>query len=299
MKFNFTTFVLTSFLFVSSSCDNKITNPTNDIYLSIPDSHFETILIEQGIDSDGVVNQKILKEDAEKVSQLDLNKTSNFGEISNLTGIEGFINIKLLSAALHKIEAVDLSFNTKLDTLFLQGNYLTSIDISNNQNLVFADVQSNELSSIKGLSKATRLKKLNVSWNNLKEFSIQNESIEVLHISQNLLKSFDTSGAINLTNILLTSNELITVDLSSNTLLETLLISDNRIQNISLEHNRNLTHLYITSNSLTNLNVSNNKELVDLRVDRNPDLTCIEIKNGQEIPTVSLSDYQELNNVCN
>ena len=239
MKFNFTTFVLTSFLFVSSSCDNKITNPTNDIYLSIPDSHFETILIEQGIDSDGVVNQKILKEDAEKVSQLDLNKTSNFGEISNLTGIEGFINIKLLSAALHKIEAVDLSFNTKLDTLFLQGNYLTSIDISNNQNLVFADVQSNELSSIKGLSKATRLKKLNVSWNNLKEFSIQNESIEVLHISQNLLKSFDTSGAINLTNILLTSNELITVDLSSNTLLETLLISDNRIQNISLEHNRN------------------------------------------------------------
>ncbi len=299
MKIIYTIFVLTSFLFASSSCDNEITNPISDFYLSIPDNHFETILIEQGIDSDGIVNQQMLIEDAEKVNHLDLNLSSNFGDISDLTGIEGFVNIELLSAARHKIETVDLSLNIKLDTLLLYGNYLTSIDISNNPNLILVDVQANEISSIQGLSKATNLKKLNIAWNNLKEFSIHNESIEVLHISQNLLKSFDTSGAINLTNILLTSNELTTVDFSSNTLLETLLISDNKIQDMNLANNGNLTHLYITSNSLTNLNVSNNLKLVDLRVDRNPDLTCIEIKNGQEIPTVSISDYQKLSNICN
>jgi Leucine-rich repeat (LRR) protein len=183
--------------------------------------------------------------------------------------------------------------------LLLQGNYLTSIDLSNNPNLILVDILSNQLSSINGLSGATNLKKLNLSWNNLEEFSIHNESLEVLHISQNLLKSIDINGAVNLKNILLTSNELVTVDFSSNTLLETMLISDNKIQNINLEKNSNLTHLYITSNSLTGLNVSNNQELVDLRVNRNPNLSCIKIHSGQEIPTVSKSDYQELNDICN
>lgn len=292
-------FILTLFLIVSCSSDDENPNPINDVYLSIPDNHFETILIEQGIDTDGIINQQMLKTDAEEVSLLDLNFSADFGEISDLTGIEGFVNLKLLSAASNNIKNIDLSLNTKLDTLLLQGNYLTSIDISNNPNLILVDIQSNELSSINGLSRATSLKKLNLSWNNLEEFSIHNESIEVLHISQNLLKSFDTNGALNLRNILLTTNELTTVDLSSNTLLETLLISDNKIQNINLEHISNLTHLYITSNSLTSLDVSNNQELVDLKVNRNPDLTCIKIQSGQEIPTVSKSDYQELNDICN
>lgn len=283
---------------VSCSSDEN-TKPINDVYLSIPDNHFEIILIEQGIDSDGIINQQMLKTDAEKVSLLNLNLSSDFGEIIDLTGIEGFVNITLLSAAGHKIENIDLSLNTKLDTLLLQGNYLSGIDIGENPKLIFVDVQSNELTSINGLSNATNLKKLNLSWNNLEEFSIHNESIEVLHLSQNLLESIDTNGAVNLKNILLTSNELTTVDFSTNILLETLLISNNKIQNIDLEHNSNLTHLYISSNSLTKLSVSNNQELVDLRVDRNPDLACIKIRSGQEIPTVSKSEYQELNDSCN
>ncbi len=306
MKFNFTRnkiihpiFALTLFLVVSCSSNDEKIKAVNDIYLSIPDNHFETILIEQGLDSDGIVNQQILKADAEEVSYLNLNLSSDFGEISDLTGIEGFTNLKLLSASGQKIEAINLSLNTKLDTLYLQSNYLTSIDISNNPNLILLDIQSNELIAINGLSSATNLKKLNLSWNNLEEFSIHNQSLEVLHMSQNLLKSLEIDGAINLKNILLTSNYLTTVDFSSNTLLETLLISDNEIQNINLERNSNLTHLYITSNSLTSIDVSNNQGLVDLRVDRNPDLTCIKIQSGQEIPTVSKSDYQELNDICN
>tara|TARA_R110002051_G_scaffold188453_1_gene257854 strand:+ start:6753 stop:7634 length:882 start_codon:yes stop_codon:yes gene_type:complete len=290
---------LSCIFFISCTQDDINTNQLNDVYLSIPDNHFETILIEQGIDSDGIVNQQMLKADAKQVSHLNLNLSNDFGEIIDLTGIEGFTNLTFLSASGQQIESVDLSFNTKLDTLNLQANYLNSIDISNNPNLILMDIQSNELSSINGLSNATNLKKLNLSWNNFEELSIHNEFLEVLHISQNLLKSLDTSGAINLKNILLTSNELTTVDFSSNTLLETLLISDNNIESIDLEHNSDLTHLYITSNLLTSIDVSNNQELIDLRVDRNPNLTCIKIQSGQQIPTVSKSDYQELNDICN
>lgn len=296
-KITYPIFALTLFLIIS--CSNDDENQTNDIYLNIPDIHFETNLIEQGIDSDGIVNQQMLKSDAEAVSSLDLNLSANFGEISDLTGIEGFINITFLSAAGQEINDIDLSFNTKLDTLFLNGNHLTSIDISNNPNIILLDVQSNELSTINGLTKLTNLKEMNLSFNNFEEINIKNESIEVLLISHNLLKTIDTNDALNLKNVFIILNQLTTVDFSSNTLLETLVISGNKLQNINLEHNTGLTHLYSSSNLLTSLDVSHNLELIDLRVDRNPDLTCIKIQNSQEIPTVSLSDYQQLNETCN
>lgn len=280
------------------SCSNDNGDSINDIYLDIPDSHFETILIEQGIDTDGVVNQHMLKSDALKVNLLDLNPSVNFGEIADLTGIEGFINLRSLSVTGQKIKTIDLSFNTKLDTLYLNGNLLTTIDISNNTNLILLDIQSNELSTINGLSKLNKLKNVNLSFNNFEDISIKNESIEVLLISHNLLKSIDTHDAVNLKNVLIILNQLTTVDFSSNTLLETLVISGNKLQNINLENNTRLTHLYSSSNLLTTLDVSKNHELIDMRVDRNPDLTCIKIESGQNIPTISLSDYQELNSLC-
>lgn len=290
--------VLTLSLIVSCSSDDETLNQTDNIYLNIPDIHFETKLIELGIDSDGIVNQQMLRSDAEKLDRLDLNLSTDTGKIIDFTGIEGFVNITYLSAAGQEIEDVDLSFNTKLDTIFLYGNYLTNIDISNNPNLILLDIQSNELIAITGLSKSTNLKKANLSFNNFEEISINNTSIETLLISHNLLKSIDTKDALNLKNVFIILNQLTTVDFSSNRLLETLVISGNNLQNIDLEKNTSLTHLYSSSNLLASLDVSNNPELIDLRVDRNPDLTCIKILNGQEIPTVSLSDYQELNTNC-
>jgi len=273
----------------------------DDMYLYIPDTHFETKLVEQGIDSDGIVNQQMLKADAEKVSVLDLNLSANSGEIADLTGIEGFVNLKLLSADNQELELIDLSYNTLLDTLYLSGNKFSSIDLSNNTNLIFVDIQTNKFSSgssIIGLSNATNLKDLDLSWNYLEDFSIHNESLEVLHMGNNDLKSIDTNGAINLRNVVLASNKLEAVDFSTNTSLETLLLAGNKLEHIDLENNTNLTHLYISSNSLTSLDVSHNQELVDLRVSDNPNLTCIKIQKDQ-YPYVIKSDYQELNEICN
>ena len=280
-----------------TSCSSSDTDSDDNQYLDIPDASFEAILIKEGIDSDGTLNQRMLRKDALEVSVLDLNFSSET-VISDLTGIEGFVGLKKLSAMQQEITEIDLRHNTFLDTLVLAGNYISNIDISNNPNLVLLDVQSNQLSAINGLSKAVHLKELNLSFNELEEFSIENETLEILKISNNLLHSFDVKGSINLKNILLTTNELTSVDFSKNILLETLLISDNNIQNIDLEHNTSLTHLYISSNSLTDLDVGNNQELIDLKVDRNPNLSCIKIQGAQNIPNVSISEYQELNTSC-
>lgn len=280
-----------------TSCSSSDTDSDDNQYLDIPDASFEAILIKEGIDSDGTLNQRMLRKDALEVSVLDLNFSSET-VISDLTGIEGFVGLKKLSAMQQEITEIDLRHNTFLDTLVLAGNYISNIDISNNPNLVLLDVQSNQLSAINGLSKAVHLKELNLSFNELEEFSIENETLEILKISNNVLHSFDVKGSISLKNILLTTNELTSVDFSKNILLETLLISDNNIQNIDLEHNTSLTHLYISSNSLTDLDVGNIQELVDLKVDRNPNLSCIKIQGAQNIPNVSISEYQELNTSC-
>lgn len=291
-------FVVALLFMFSCSSKDPIPEPIDEVYLSIPDPNFETLLIEQGIDSDGMVNQQMSKADAEQVSVLDLNLSSHFGDIRDLTGIEGFVNLTYLSAAGQELEEVDLSSNTQLDTLLLHANYLSSIDLSNHTKLVYVDLQSNLLTSISGLSGASHLKELNVSFNDLEEFTIDNASVEALFMTNNLLTSFDAQGAPNLKSILLTSNQLTRVDLSSNVDLETLVISDNQIQHIQLEQNSQLRYLYISSNALTGLDVSNNQALVDLRVHGNPDLRCIKIQAGQEIPTVSKSDGQELNSNC-
>lgn len=280
-----------------SSCSNDEPEPTN-LYLEISDAHFEAILIGQGIDSDGAINGQMLRTDAENVSKLDLNLNSNHGEIESLSGIEGFTNLTFLSAANQQIESVDLSFNTKLDTLIFFNNYLTEIDLSANSKLIWADLNFNELSSISGLSNAESLKIIDLSYNFFEHLTIENESIETLFVMQNQLKTIDASGAVNLKSLLLTSNQIEAVDLSNNTLLETLILSDNQIEELDLTQNTALTYFYISSNALTTLDVSQNTALEDLRVDRNPSLSCIKIGSEQNIATSKLSDHQQLSTNC-
>jgi len=283
--------------FFSCSKDDNI-DTISDKFLSIPDASFEEILIVKGIDSDGVVNMQMLKSDAEHVEELDL-ATLEFGAITDLSGIEGFTSLKKLIANQHDLEQIDLSANILLEEVYLAGNYLSSIDVSKNTNLVELDLTSNQLTTIIGLSELVKLENLNLSFNYFKELTVDNASLEILHISNNDLISLDISSAVNLTNVLLTTNKLNALDISSNKKLQTLLVSDNQLQSINLGKNISLTHLYIASNLLTGLDVSNNQNLMDLKVDRNPSLTCIKITNGQNIPSVTLSNHQVLNDLCN
>ncbi len=285
-------FVTSAFIF---SCNDD--EPAEEPYLTIPDSQFEARLIEEGIDSDTTINQKLLKTDAEKVTHLHLDFEAN-KIIKDLTGIEGFVNLTYLTVDKQDIETIDLSHNTKLDTLWLVGTYLTTIDLSANLNLLSVNLPSNELETVEGLSNAGDLRRLDLSWNYLEDIVIQNQSLENLFLNNNFLESIDVTESENLRTANLVSNQISTVDFSNNIQLEVLIISDNKLQEIQLDPLENLTYFYSSSNELLSLDVSQNPMLVDLRVDRNPDLTCIKTQPGQEIPTVILGDHQELSSSC-
>ncbi len=286
-------------LSINMACtkEQDLTEP-DQAYLEIPDNRFEELLIAQGIDTDQTIDQQIARADAAAVTRLDLSVAGNEEMISDLTGIEGFVNLTFLAAAGHEFTEVDLSANTDLDTLILANNLLSDIDLSSNPRLVYVDLIANELLSVTGLSNARFLQWLNLSWNYLEELTLDNPSLEVLSATHNQLGVVDLTKATNLKNLLLRINELSEIDLRANTRLETLILSGNQIEGADLSQNNQLTHFYMSGNLLAELDVSSNQNLIDLRVHNNPNLSCIQIAEGQEIPTVSLSEGQQLRVDC-
>ncbi|WP_422359493.1 hypothetical protein [Reichenbachiella sp.] len=278
------------------ACDQDDHSNT-DLYIQIPDESFEAQLIAQGIDSDTTINQQILKSDAESISRLELDASQDT-VILDLTGIEGFSNLTYLSASFNDFVTVDLSKNMKLDSVSMIANLLTEIDFSKNENLVYVQLESNELIVVDGLADKPKLKNVQLSFNYLEALDVSNSGVEVLFASDNDITTIDLSGAVDLKNIFLKTNDLESIDLRANPLLETVVLSDNKIQSLNVEENKSIEYLWISSNSLTNLDVSSLPSLVHLTIHNNPKLSCVNIGTGQDIPTVTKTEDQQLSEGC-
>jgi hypothetical protein len=260
-------------LTVSCSKDNE--TPILGLeYVIIPDANFEGKLVLDGYDSDGIVNQKMLKSDAGKVEKLSLYSL----DINSLSGIEAFVNLKRLYANANNLQTIDISENVLLDTISL---------ISNN------------LISIEGIPAAKNLKWLSLSSNLFTEFTLENTSVKNFLMDHNELTDLDVSLAPKLESAVLNLNEITNLDFSNNPLLKVLNFSANKVETISFENNLNLEYIYCSSNLFTDFDLSMLPNLIDVRVDRNPTLTCIKIALGQDIPTLKLSSYQQANTNCN
>lgn len=296
LKKGLTAFIPGIAMLFSACSEEEVALTSNAI--AVPDVAFEARLIDLGLDSDSTINQQISIADAEKATRLELGPSDQFEDITDLAGIEGFKNLTFLSVYHQDLEEINLSSNSKLDSLYVTANNLIHLDVSGNSNLVVINASSNVMTSIEGLDQAKGLKTLDLSFNDFEHITIINESLEQVFLGNNLLKTIELNGAPNLRNAMLTTNQLTEVDFSSNTLVETLLLSDNQLTSIDLTQNKELAYLYISSNSLQSLDVSQNQKLVDLRPNRNPDLSCIKISPEQEIPATWLDDYQKLNQAC-
>ncbi|MGX1930139.1 leucine-rich repeat domain-containing protein [Flagellimonas sp. 2504JD4-2] len=300
MKFKTPSFSLALFALMAACSNDNDTNridPETEIY--VPDAQFESKLISLGIDTDGIVNEKVLKSDAAQVEYLDISTQITSEEIHDLTGIEGFPNLKRLFAIGNRLSEIDLSNNVLLDTLDLSGNDLSAIDLSKNKALVRLDLKVNDLTELNGLSAATNLKWLNLSFNYFEAYTIENPSLVNFLMSHNDLTTFDATAAVNLESIFIPTNQMTTLDLTQNKLLETIDVGDNKLNQIDFGEKQHLQYLSCFSNVLTSLDVSNFGALDYLSANRNPDLLCIQIDSGQSIPTLKLSDYQQTNEACN
>jgi len=295
-KTNYPLFLLVTASIIIAACTKKTfyEEPTN-LHVEILDAKFEQKLIDLQIDSDGIINQKVLKSDAAPVEKLILTNT----QIQNLKGIEAFVNLKRLYVGGNDISTVDLSKNGLLDTLDLAGNRLKTIDLSFNTKLIYSDLYGNELTTVTGLGSSTNLNYLSLSFNYLTEFTIENPSLETLNIDNNDIVNFDAYLGENLKTLIMYTNKIKTIDFSNNLKLKVLRVADNKLTNITLGQKDELFYFSCSNNFLSSLDVSHFGKLAHLYITDNPSLKCIKIKSGQQIPTVGNSTYQELKTNCN
>lgn len=219
----------------------------------IPDSNFEKALIDLGIDS-GAIDGQVLTANISGVNGLNL----DLKNISDMTGIEDFINLKFLTVSKNsQLTTLDLSKNTKLEYLDCIDNELTTLNLSNN----------------------TELKELICTNNKLQNLNINNNiNLTFLWCGANELTTLDISNNINLVFFACHLNELTTLDLTKNTKLETVNCNNNRIQTLNFSNNNDIKDVNCMVNELTTLDFSNKTKLFILNCNNNK-LNVLNLKN--------------------
>ena len=200
-------------------------------YTSIPDGNFEQYLINSGVDT-GAKDGKVLTSNINTIKSLYIGSQN----ITNLTGIQDFVNLEILQCYLNKLTTIDLSKNTSLKKLFCNLNQLTSLDLSKNVLLIEVNCGQNRISS------------LDIS---------QNENLTILNCSDNQIKTLDFYKNIKITDIDCSSNILTDLNVSKNTLLKNLTTTNNNLASLDVSNNINLTFFSCYNNIITNLNVNN------------------------------------------
>lgn len=94
--------------------------------VTIPDDNFLNALIELGVDTngDGIISPA----EAEAITFLNVSHKS----ISDMTGIEAFVNLDSLDCWNNHLTTLDVSNCTALEFLYCIANQLTSLNISSN-----------------------------------------------------------------------------------------------------------------------------------------------------------------------
>ncbi|CAM1345258.1 hypothetical protein [Tenacibaculum amylolyticum] len=203
-------------------------------YTQIPDANFEAALNTLGYDDllgDGQVPTALI----EVITTLELNNQN----ISDLTGINDFVALESLKLQYNNLTSLDVSSLVNLRILWAaNGNIFNTIDVSNNT------------------------------------------ALEDFRIRQYTGTSIDISANTALTRFACTSCDLVTVDTSNNPNLSFLDLWDSDITSIDVSSNTNLATLDVAYTDLSELDLSLNTGLTNLIAHDITTLTSLNIKNG-------------------
>ncbi|MGB3078259.1 MAG: T9SS type A sorting domain-containing protein [Saprospiraceae bacterium] len=243
--------------------------------VNIPDPAFKSTL----------VNNAAINTDIDREIQV-TEATAFTGElfiygafISNLTGLEAFTAIDSLYLYGTGVTSLDVTSNTALIYLNCSYNKLTSIDVSGNTALTELYCEYNQLTSV-DLSANTALTTLNCTHNQLTNLNVStNTALTAMYCYYNQLTSLDVSSNMDLSILYTGNNPLTSLNFSNN--LEFLDCEYNQLTSLDVSANTALWYLVCNNNQLTSLNVKNGNNIHFFAFDAtfNPNLTCIQVDN--------------------
>jgi len=262
-----------------------------------PDAAFRAFLKDPSIDQneDGILSE----DEIEACTSI---WCGNRG-ISDLTGIQIFVNLQSLSCASNQLTSLDvrentqltylgcdsnrlteldLSRNKKLEELFCENNRLTELDLRKNPNLTYVSCYSNRLTAL-DLSRNTKLEELDCGSNRLTALNLsRNTKLEELYCGSNRLTELDVSRNTALKRFFCYSNRLTSLDVSGNAALIYLACSENRLTELDILNNPALINLYCDGNRLTSLTVGSGSALKFIYCRENG-LTALDIRNATKL----------------
>ncbi|MBU2926970.1 T9SS type A sorting domain-containing protein [Winogradskyella psychrotolerans] len=261
----------------SEDCSIVIPEPTT----YVPDDNFEQYCIDSGWDD--VLDDYVLTANINGIVNINI---ANKG-IADLTGIEDFVALKILTCEYNDITTLDLSNNTALERLRSSNNNITTIDISNNTALIELNLGGNALTTI-DVTNNTALTEFLISSNGLTTLDVSNNTaLTEFRCGSNNVTTLNVSNNTALTIINCGNNNLTTLDVSNNTALESLYCGNNSLTNLDLSNNSVLNTLSCYDNTLSNLNVANgnNSNITYFDATNNPSLYCIQVDAAFTPPT--------------
>ena len=170
--------------------------------------------------------------------------------------------------------------------------------------IISIDVDSKNISSLKGIEHFTALTTLYCSANQLTALDVskntalqtlwcennqltaldvsKNTALTYLRCNDNQLTALDVSGCTALTDLNCSANQLTTLDVSMNTALTDLNCYNNQLTTLDVSKNTALDWLWCSDNQLTALDVSGCTALTDLNCYTNQ-LTTLDLSNNPKL----------------
>ena len=186
----------------------EVTTPEVERTL-IPDTAFEEALIELNLDDE--LDGSVPTENIEDVMDLVLNNKG----ISDLTGIEGFRNLYNLWLNGNQLSAIDLSENNRVKFVFLEGNNVSAIEVGNLANLEKLDLSGNDVSQI-DVTNNQQLQFLRLDGNNISQLDVSNNpelfTLEVLNNPLNCIKVSESQLENTPTNWIIDENDTLSLE---------------------------------------------------------------------------------------
>ncbi len=234
--------------------------------VDIPDENFKAALLDNFLPIDTNGDGEIQVSEAE----LAPNINAILNDVTDITGIEAFINLEVLSLGNNEITTVNLSQNTKLRVLAIDVNPITDIDLSFLPDLEIVRLGQTPIQEI-DLSFNPNLRRLDLDGTSIQELDLTaNDNLEVLSLINTSLTTIDVSGLTELIQLSVNIAEMSEIDVSNNLLLEALNVRGSGLTSINLQNNTNLEVLDISFTNLQAVDLSQNTQLKILLIAGNP-----------------------------
>jgi Leucine-rich repeat (LRR) protein len=240
--------LLVSLIIASCSTPDIITEPTvvknpivignpwdqPDYWTQIPDTTFEKCLIE--LRCDDVLDGKVIQSNVSYIKNLKLEHK----RIKNITGIEAFTGLETLSLWDNDFTEINIRSLKNLKILCLSGCPLSTVDLSQNTELVEILFQNNP----------ERANDPSYAFGKTKGFETldlrNNKKLQRIYLFTNRIKSLDVSMCPNLTNLWLglpgipnCGNPIEHLDLSNNPKLDVITVANCKLKSLNIKNTAN------------------------------------------------------------